>query len=72
MKQNNIPISALPPFLQNDLDFATLNLKVCFFGNLFAEVLQEPKDNSPTFVPQSSTKTHFSAGNLTFPPVSMI
>jgi hypothetical protein len=54
MKQNNIPISSLPPFLQNDLDFATLNLK-------------DPKDNSPTFVPQSSTKTHFSTGNMGFP-----
>jgi len=55
IKQNNLPISALPPFLQNDLDFTTLNLK-------------DPKDNSPTFIPQSSTKTHFSAGNLAFPP----
>jgi len=54
MKQNNIPASALPPLLQNDLDFTNLNLK-------------DGKDNSPTFIPQSSTKTHFSSGNLSFP-----
>jgi len=38
MKQNNIPISALPPFLQNDLDFATLNLKVMSGKSLFKEI----------------------------------
>jgi len=55
MKQNNIPISSLPPLLQNDLDFTNLNN------------LKDGKDNSPTFIPQSSTKTHFSSGNLPFP-----
>jgi len=53
MKQNGLSLNVLPPSLQNEFDFSILNLK-------------DQKENSPTFIAQTTTKTHFPSGNLPF------